>query len=275
MSTIISRTKAKRLTIIYQAAAALFLLLAIGLGVIGLPESATVAQIDQVAQAPSTNSSVNPPVNNNSSEIVRTTPRVDAGSIAARFSLLDNAPVNEVISDPITPAYTPPEVSDDSGMLLKRIRYTGYISDDQQPLAFLRIDGIQRIVAQGGVARAGSMGLDDLTIKAVRPKFILVTDGQVEDRIELASKTGPSISMSGGADIDIPTIPTREEDVVLTPEELEQLNAMPARQRAIRETMLRRQKVGKDPAGSEMKEPQASYRSGFGNSRRNQNSNNN
>ena len=274
MSTIISRTKAKRLTIIYQAAAALFLLLAIGLGVIGLPESASVAQIDEVAQTPMINNSLEATIKTNQpSEIIQDTPHVDAGSIAARFSLLDNAPDTQIPNEIPSPVETVVDIPDEPGSLAKRIRYTGFINDDQKPLAFIRIDGVQRIVAQGGIARSGSMGLDDLTIKAVRPGFIMVSDGQIEDRITLAERSGASITMSSGATVIQADIPTREEDVVLSPEELERLDAMPARQRAMQERILRRQKMGKE-VGSEMKEPIASFRSGAGNARRNPNSDN-
>lgn len=196
--------------------------------------------------------------------------------MAARLAMLDNAP--QVTSVPDTTQTNEPAdepAFDDSGQISKRVRYTGYINDSDRPLAFIRIDGTQRIVAEGDVALAGSMGLDDLTIKAVRPKFILVTDGQVEERIKLASKNGPSISMSSGSDVVVVSVPQKEGDVILSPEEIDELSKMPARQRAMQERILRRQKIGKGPPGFD-REPLASFRAGAGNDRnKNQQNDNN
>lgn len=276
MSTIISRTKAKRLTLVYQIAALLCVLGAVAIGVLGLPDSATTKQLNSVSQPPSSPiPGINTPVDQ-FGNIQTTSPqtkeepavRINPGSIAARFSMLDNAPQTDIPQETVVDIETPTETEavPTSGTLAKRVRYTGYIQDSDQALAFIRIDGTQRIVAEGGTARAGSMGLDDLTIKAVRPKFILVSDGITDDRIQLADKTGPSITMSS-ADVVVETLPTREEDVVLTPEEIERLEKMPARQRAMQERILRRQKMGKEmPVNTA--EPQASFRAGFSNDRR-------
>jgi len=282
MSTIISRIKAKRLTLLYQITAAICVLGAVAIGILGLPESSANSQLDQVSQSPDT------PIPGAKSDQPDQSPadilkfdhiRIDPRSVAARLAMLDNAPQVTTVPD-TTPTTEPTDeptdepVSDDSGSLAKRVRYTGYINDSDRPLAFIRIDGIQRIVAEGDVALAGSMGLDDLTIKAVRPKFILITDGQVEERIKLASKNGPSISMSSGSDVVVVSVPQREEDVILSPEEIERLGKMSARVRGAEERLLRRQKLGKGPGGFE-REPLASFTAGAGNARQKQQQNSN
>ncbi|MFK7759202.1 MAG: hypothetical protein AB8C13_04560 [Phycisphaerales bacterium] len=283
MSTIISRTKAKRLTLVYQIAALLCVLGAVAIGVVGLPDSAATKQLNNVSQPPSSPiPGINTPIDQFGNPQPTTTQtkeepvvRINPVSIAARFSMLDNAPQSDIPqeTDLVVEAPVETETSTTTGTLAKRVRYTGYIQDSDQALAFIRIDGTQRIVAEGGTARAGSMGLDDLTIKAVRPKFILISDGTTDDRIQLADKTGPSITMSS-ADVVVETLPTREEDVVLTAEELERLEKMPARQRAMQERILRRQKMGKEMPTTRI-EPQASFRAGFGNDRQRGNQENN
>jgi len=268
MSSIISRTKAKRLTLVYQVIAVVCILAAVGIGIVGLPESAQIARISEVAQPPST--PIPGVAYNNESDPTANQPRVmriDPGSIAARFTMIDNAPqVTSVpdIVDPDEPENQP--IFEEPGSLAKRVRYTGYINDSDQPLAFIRIDGVQRIVAEGAIARAGSFGFDDLEIKGVRPKFILVSNGEIEDRIPLAEKTGASVTLSAGTDI-IVAPPTREEDVELTAEELDRLSKMPARQRAMQERILKNKKLGREVSGFE-REPLASYRANAGSANR-------
>lgn len=263
MTTTISRTKAQRLTVVYQIGAAGCVLGAIALGVFGLPESKAAANLDQVADA-----TANPPVQggieqgaSQPSTTKQSKPtRVDASSIAARLALLDNAPELPETQEVQTPIEQPIEQQQtEPGTLAKRVRYTGYIEDADSPLAFIRIDGVQRIVPEGGIAQAGSIALDDLTLKGVRPKFILVTDGQVEERIQLSTRNGASITMSGGGEVEVARIPQTEAEVVLTPEEIAELDALPARQRAMQERILRRKKMGK-PIGSVKNDPQGSFR---------------
>ncbi len=262
MSTIISRTKAKQLTLLYQVTAAVCVLGAVAVGVVGLPNSSSSAQINDVSQSPAS-----PPIpgvaqNTNDTPLKTQQTRIDPGSISARLSMLDNAPAVSVVAD-TTPTTNPEDpVPEGVGTLAKRIRYTGYIDDSDQKLAFIRIDGMQRIVAEGSVAQAGSIGLKDLTITAVRPKYILVTDGQAEDRITLAAKNGPSITMSAGQTVIAPPERQTLADMVLTPEELAELEKLPVRQRKARENMLRRQKLGRPGPGK--KEPLASFRAGAG-----------
>jgi hypothetical protein len=270
MSSVISRTKAQQLTMVYQVIALVCMLGAIAIGVFGLPQSEPVATIDQVAQnTPMINPETQNPTGGSSTEQIKPQVRIDPGSIAARFGMLDNAPeiTLEVVDDtPPETVYEPSETTE-SGSLAKRVRYTGYISDNDNPLAFIRIDGTQRIVAEGGTARAGSAMLDDLQVKTVRPKFIVVSDGQVDDRIELADQNGAAISMSSGDPVVVADVPLREEDVVLTEEELEELSKMPARQRAMQERILRRKKMGRDMP-SFNREPLASFKASAGNDRK-------
>lgn len=267
MSTTISRTKAKRLTLLYQFIAGVCVLGAIALGVVGLPESATAAKISSVSDTASNtpNQGDQAPQQGNVGSVSkqRTRARVDPESIAARLAMLDNAPEVTTVPD-TTPTTTDPAptATTEQGTLAKRVRYTGYIEDSELPMAFIRIDGTQRIVPEGGVAQAGSIALDDLTVKGVRPGFILITDGQIEERIKLSTRTGPSVTMSGGGEVEIVRIPQKESEVILSPEQLAELAEMPPRQRAMRERILRREAMGK-PLGTLKNEPLASFNASF------------
>ncbi len=269
MSAIISRTKAKRLTLVYQAAAVVCVLAGVAVGVIGLPESAAIARINDVAQNPvspvpsPTDTAENQDASNTLTSLFQT--RIEPAGIAARLSMLDNAPRVSTVAEEYVPDDSDPEVPEqsDEGMLAKRVRYTGYISDSNNPLAFIRIDGTQRIVPQGGVAQAGSMSMDDLTITTVRPKFIMVSDGNNEDRIMLADKTGASVTMSGGETIEAAPVRLTEADIELTPEELASLEGLSPRARGARERMLKRSKLGRE-IPPHPKVPLASFKAGLG-----------
>jgi len=273
MSNTITRTKAKQLTLVYQAAAGVCVLGAIALGVVGLPESATTAQINKVAESNKDTISSGVPGSDPGAE---STPSnspdqqyqvpVDAGSIAARLAMLDNAPkmtetdTETVTTDVVT---TPQDTSSERSPISKRVRYTGYIQDSERPLAFIRIDGAQRIVPQSGTARAGSLGFDDLTVKEVHPEYIILSDGQADERIDLAANNSPAVTMASGAEVVVADIPTTLEEVVLTPEELAELAKLPARKAAAREKMLRREKLGLPPERGNTRKPLASYSANF------------
>lgn len=280
MSAIISRTKAKRLTLVYQASAVVCVLGGVAVGVIGLPESAAIAKINDVSQNPispvpsPTARSESEASENSLSSLFQT--RIEPAGIAARLSMLDNAPrvtsVPEVI--PVDGEETQVVEESQEGMLAKRVRYTGYISDSNNPLAFIRIDGTQRIVPQGGVAQAGSMSMDDLTITTVRPKFIMISDGTIEDRIFLADKTGASVTLSTGETIEAAPVRLTEADIELTPEELASLEGLSPRARGARERMLKRSKLGREIT-PHPKVPLASYKAGMGGGDRSVGSSNN
>ncbi len=273
MSNTITRTKAKQLTLVYQAATGVCVLGAIALGIVGLPESATTAQINKVAESSKdTISSRIPGTDPEIESIPSSDPdpqyqvRVDAGSIAARLAMLDNAPKiteSETETAPTDVVATPQDTSSERSPISKRVRYTGYIQDSERPLAFIRIDGAQRIVPQSGTARAGSLGFDDLTVKEVHREYIIMSDGQSDERIDLATNNSPALTMVSGAEVVVADVPRTLEEVVLTQEELAELAKLPARKAAAREKILRREKLGLPPERGNTRKPQASYSANF------------
>lgn len=258
MTSTIARTKAKHIALLCQAGAVVALAGGVAIVVFGVPGPSAQARISAVAEKETPAAPGAGGAESGSVEDVLLSDdggaAVDSSSIAARLALVDNAP---------TPPETTPDIdgqddenpiainepATDDGALAKRVRYLGYISDPESPLAFIRIDGAQRIVRQGATARSGDDMFEDLEIREVTPTSILVGLDDQEDRIRIANRTGASIAMAGGGEVEVTSVPTRESDVVLTAEELESIAHLPPRQRALQERILKRQKMGKPLRG--------------------------
>ena len=260
MTSTIARTKAKQIAILCQAGAVVALAGAAAIVVFGVPGASAESRISTVAQRhaePAPRAGAGAGEGGGADDTVGSIDEpalVDSSSIAARLALVDNAPIPPETTpdlnteDDENPVAISEPVSDD-GALAKRVRYLGYISDPESPLAFIRIDGAQRIVREGATARAGDDTFEDLEVREVHPTSIVVGLGDQEDRIRLASKSGASIAMTGGGEVEVSSVATREEDVVLTAEELESIAHLPPRQRALQERILKRQKMGKPLRG--------------------------
>jgi len=136
---------------------------------------------------------------------------VEIGSLAERLGMVDNAPEEKII-EPIPGVQNPITTAPTNGTLDMRMRYIGFIKEGQGKAAFIRIDGVQRIVRENAIAQSGQDGYDDLTIKAIYPKFIVVSDGDTEEKIVLAKRTGQAISMVNGNEIDSASAPTESNE---------------------------------------------------------------
>jgi len=244
MTNTMTRSQAKRWTLGAQLASALFVFSAVGVGIIGLPEPKGGATIEptQATTQPipdgNTNSSV-------SGDPKIPEPKIDTVGVAQRLALLDNAP-NIVDNTVIETAEDPQDPSEDTdGSIVKRVRYIGFINDATTRHAFIRIDGKQRIVELGGIARAGSEDFPDLKIERITPTHILVSDGKIRSQINLASRTGQSITMAGGEKVDVAIAATNGS--LLTAEDEANIAAMPARQQPLARRRLEREKRGLSP----------------------------
>lgn len=252
------------MTLLFQVGCAVAIAGAVGAGVFGLPGQADQGEVQSVSTPGSIDAGAQGGTQSKPGSLPPVS-RVDARSISDRLALLDNAPVvqePEATTDESAPEAPTDEGQDDSAAIIKRVKYLGYITEGDAPLAFIKIDSAQRIVREQAIVPAGSEGLDDLEVVAIRPNFIVLTDGEQRAKIRLASRTGPAIATTGGDEID--SRPTREQDVVLTPEELESIAHLPPRQRAVRERLLKRQKIGR-PAKPINMTPKAEYRASFSN----------
>lgn len=197
MSSTLTRTKAKHWTLAAQGAALVLLVAGVALGVTGLPEQSlpTAAVVEEV----------NGPAKNGAKpgkEPVLGT-HVEVASLAERLSMVDNAPklpevevVVETTKDPIQG-----EDDEENGEIPKRLRFIGYVAEGSNHAAFVRLDGVQRIVREGGMIISPDENLSDLTIKTIRPKYIVATDDKGEARVLLGTRTGQTITMANGNEI--------------------------------------------------------------------------
>lgn len=226
MSSTLTRTKAKRRTLAAQAAAAVLLVAGIALGVTGLPEQSlpTSASVDPVNNA---NTPLGTPKSGSAPTPART--RVEVGSLAERLSMVDNAPdfPQEVIAATTKDPAPPPTTSGENGEIAKRLRFIGYVAEGSNHAAFVRIDGVQRIVREGATISSDDEYLNELTIKTIRPKFIIASDENGQARVLLGSRSGQTITMANGNEItpaaaDEKSDPTYDERILGDPDRVPQ-----------------------------------------------------
>lgn len=251
MTNTLTRSQARTWTLSAQIASAICVLGAVALGIVGLPSPQPGAAIEQArAQAWPAGSGVSVPGTAGKGGVSSGTEPGDGGAIdseglAQRFALLDNAPK---VVDNSSPAETqpdpdsPPAASND-GLIVKRVRYIGFINDPTTRHAFIRIDGKQRIVAEGGVVKSGDEQFSDLTVERVTAQNLFLTDGQTRAVVPLAIKSGPSVTMVTGDQIAVATT-TKGDESLLTPEEEATIAALPPRQQPGARRRLEREKRG-------------------------------
>ncbi len=199
-----NRTQAKHRAMIAQGAAALLVLAGVAFGITGL-ETRTVQPSTEIFSVKGADLSTIATDENEADALT-----IDIGPLADRLALVENAPVEEIIEVPDPQGPRDPIQS--TGGLEKRLRYIGFIKEGRRNAAFIRIDGVQRIVRESTTARAGEEGYEDLTISMIRPGYIVVSDGEIEERIMLGERTGQSISMVNGNEIDAISLPEESNE---------------------------------------------------------------
>ena len=279
MTNTVSRSQAKAWTLGAQLASAVFVLGAVALGVVGLPEpkSATLldpTNSDTFANMPDMGGNTNNNPDSNASAVHSV--QIDTLGLAQRLALLDNAP----IAAGTTPDQPEPssdiDTTADDGEIAKRVRYIGFINDPDSRHAFIRIDGKQRIVSLGQIARAGNPDFPDLTVERITPEHIVMTDGEQRARIQLANRSGQSITMAGGTQIEI--APAAENGSLLTAEDEAMIAALQPRLRQPTRRRLERERRGLPPTKERRRptpEPLGTFRGGFSKNGQERNKNNN
>jgi hypothetical protein len=254
MTTPLTRSQAKRWTIGAQAGALICVLGAVGVGVIGLPEHSPGAVLEQArANAWPINTPKAGGAEPDDVSDARGRSGIDTLGLAQRFALMDNAPVPQVAVEP-DPDETPPVVDpvpDDSNItILRRVRYIGFINDARTQHAFIRIDGKQRIVSTGGIAKSGDEQFPDLRVERITPNLIILSDGETRAGVNLAeTRSGPSITMVSGDEVAVAPAAS-ENGSLLTAEEEAQIAALPVRQQQMARRRLEREKRGLPPENS-------------------------
>ncbi|MFG0247196.1 MAG: hypothetical protein ACF8MF_14220 [Phycisphaerales bacterium JB052] len=249
MSTPLSPSQAKLWTIGAQAGSLICVLGAVAVGMVGLPEHTPGVTLEQAkvnAQAFKP-----PPVTTPDSmgEYENADASVDTMGLAERLALLDNAPEPQVeVVEPAEPTdenTTDPGPTLDEATIARRVKYIGFINDARTPRAFIRIDGKQRIVSLGEVAQSNDEALPDLEVERITPRLIILRDGESRAAIDLASKTGPSITLVEGDEIEVAATPV--DPTKLTPEEEAMIQSLPVRQQQMARRRLEREKRGLPP----------------------------
>ncbi|RMH26725.1 MAG: hypothetical protein D6692_08685 [Planctomycetota bacterium] len=250
MITELSRSSAARLTLVAQVVAAGLAIGAVGLMVVGLPDPSrpsTKPQIPPGAPQPVPGSGSQGTVSS-----VAYQP-VDAGGLAARLALVANAPKVPVIETPEVPDDEPAEPTPAPAQpFASRVRYLGMIQMGAEQAAFVTIDARQRVVRAGDVVRAPAERpeLGDLRIDRVLPQQIIVSHDDGRAVIELAGRSGPSITMVSGDDVDSVDAPAEAAKPTLDTSNLPQTE-IERRQRVIDRMRNGQQSTGR---GLEMPE---------------------
>lgn len=249
MSTPLTPSQAKLWTIGAQAGSLICVLGAVAVGMVGLPEhtpGVTLEQAKANAQA------FKPPAINTTDptgEYENEDTTVDTLGLAERLALLDNAPEPpiEVVesTEPTTGTDPKPGPTLDEATITRRVKYIGFINDARTPRAFIRIDGKQRIVTMGELAHSNDEALPDLEVERITPRLIILRDGESRAAIDLASRSGPSITMVEGDEIEVAATPV--DPTKLTPEEEAMIQSLPVRQQQMARRRLEREKRGLPP----------------------------
>ncbi len=234
-----TRTNAVLTTQITRAVAVVVGIGAVALGLAGLPGRA--------APPPgSTLPSVAPPgAPAAGSPAARVTPvsfaPVDAGGLAARFAMLDNAPkvpdaVGVTVNTDTGPVRVEPVESPAAGGIADRVRFLGVVRLGDRNAAFINIDGRQRFVQEGArlPPPADRPEFPELLVERVMGAVLVISDGQRRERLSVADRTGPSVTMADGGVIDRVEAPTEPEPLnrrELPQEEMDRRSRMLERQR--------------------------------------------
>ncbi|MEM9372159.1 MAG: hypothetical protein AAGA55_00820 [Planctomycetota bacterium] len=203
----LSRSSASRLTLATQAVSAVLLLGTGAVFMIGLPDRERPAATTPVANIPPQNESEPDAGASDGSSVGE---RVDMGGLAARLSMLDNAPVLPAVETRTDPD-TDDEGGDDGGddgvppqPFASRVRYLGLIRVGDASMAFVNIDGTQRVVREGSVVQPMQQRpeLGALNIRTITATSITVSHEDGEAKIELSERSGPAVTLVAGGEID-------------------------------------------------------------------------
>jgi len=251
MSTPLSRSQAKIWTLGAQAGSLICVLGAVAVGMVGLPEHTQGAALEQ---AKANANAFNTPITNSTgsnetgSFDSASNSSVDTLGLAQRLALLDNAPEPPVVAVETGPDVdtTPDtEFDGDDATIVRRVKYIGFINDARTPRAFIRIDGKQRIVSSGETAQSANEDFPDLRVERVTPYLIILRDGEKRAAVNLASKSGPSITMVEGTEVEVAATPSNGSQ--LTAEEEAHIQSLPVRQQQMARRRLEREKRGLPP----------------------------
>lgn len=244
MTQPMTRTNAVLTTQITRAAAVVLAIGAVAMGLTGLPDRALPAPGSTL---PGASGGVPPgmPPAGQTSETGRLIPTsfgpVDAGGLAARFAMLDNAPkIPDAVGVTVTTDAGPEIInaveSPAASGIVDRVRFLGVVRLGDRNAAFVNVDGRQRFVQEGArlAPPADRPEFPELVVERIMGTVLVVGDGIRRERLSIAERTGPSVTMADGGVVNQVEVPTEPEPVnrrELPQEEMDRRSRMIERQR--------------------------------------------
>lgn len=166
---------------------------------------------------------------------------VDAEALSARFAMLDNAPKittpDATVQTPDGPITVAAPESTPAGGIADRVRFLGVVRLGDQNAAFINVDGRQRFVQEGArLARPTDRPeFPELIVERITGTMIVVGDGERRERLSIAERTGPAVTMADGGvvnQVEAPTEPEPTNRREPPQEELDRRSRMIERQRS-------------------------------------------
>lgn len=252
MNTPLTRAQARTWTIGAQGVALICVLAGVAFGIRGLPEHQPGASIEIARNNALPFQNTPGTTGNQNNSDTGSGFSIDTNGTAARFALLDNAPV-PADTTPVEPVEEP-DTEDTNGNtiddanIIRRVKYIGFINDARTQHAFIRIDGKQRIVKRGEIAAAADDTLPDLEVLRITPAFIQLRDPENDSiaEVSLAAKTTTAVTMVNGTEVVSVEKPVEGESL-LSAEEEAYIESLPPRQRQNTRRRLEREKRGLPP----------------------------
>ncbi len=142
---------------------------------------------------------------------------VDAEGLATRFAMLDNAPKipdakGVIVTTETGPGIVVAQESPAASAIVDRVRFLGVVRLGDRDAAFVNVDGRQRFVQEGArlAPPADRPEFPELVVGRITATAIVVGDGTAHERLSLAARTGPSVTMADGGIVNRVEIPADE-----------------------------------------------------------------
>ena len=244
MTQTLNRTQAARTARITRVAAAVIGAGAVALAVAGLPDRADPARSGAPGVPPGMEEPQRPVAERGDPQA--SWAQVDSGGLAARLSLVSNAPKIDRPDEPVSfqePAEETGPVDERAAAgITDRVRYMGLIRFGEERGALVRVDDRQRIVREGASVGppADNPGLATLTFERIAAGTVVVSDGEARAPIALERRRGPSVTMAEGGAVDAADL---AGDQAGANEESNPSN-IPQRELDRRQRMIERQRSG-------------------------------
>lgn len=169
---------------------------------------------------------------------------VDGEGMAARFAQLDNAPKildakGVTVATEAGPVDLPVRESPAAGAIVDRVRFLGVVRLGDRDAAFINVDGRQRFVQEGArlTPPVDRPEFAELIVERITPTTLMVGDGARSERLGLAARVGPAVTMADGGIVNRVELPAAEP----APSNMRQ---MPQHELDRRARMMERQRSG-------------------------------